>query len=34
MHQIDECVAVSDLLALERITHRLLAGYFAAQHRT
>lgn len=33
MHQVDECVAVSDLIALERITHRLLASYFAAQHR-
>jgi len=29
MHQVDECVAVADLLALERITHRLLASYFA-----
>ncbi|WP_089176810.1 succinyl-diaminopimelate desuccinylase [Bosea sp. AS-1] len=34
MHQVDECVAVSDLVALERITHRLLASYFAAQHGT
>ncbi|MCU4179396.1 succinyl-diaminopimelate desuccinylase [Bosea sp. BH3] len=33
MHQIDECVAVADLSALERITHRLLASYFAVQHR-
>lgn len=33
MHQIDECVAVADLAALERITHRLLASYFAAQHK-
>jgi succinyl-diaminopimelate desuccinylase len=33
MHQIDECVAVSDLVALERITHRLLATYFATQHK-
>jgi succinyl-diaminopimelate desuccinylase len=32
MHQIDECVSVADLAALERITHRLLASYFAAQH--
>ena len=32
MHQIDESVAVADVLALERITHRLLASYFAAQH--
>lgn len=30
MHQVNECVAVADLLALERITHRLLARYFAA----
>jgi succinyl-diaminopimelate desuccinylase len=34
MHQIDECVAVADLATLERITHRLLAAYFAAQRRT
>lgn len=33
MHQVDECVAVADLAALERITNRLLASYFAAQHR-
>ena len=32
MHQIDECVAVADLVSLQRITHRLLASYFAAQH--
>lgn len=33
MHQIDERVATADLLALERITHRLLTDYFsAAQH--
>lgn len=32
MHQVNECVAVADLLALERITHRLLASYFAVQH--
>jgi succinyl-diaminopimelate desuccinylase len=30
MHQIDERVAIADLVTLERITHRLLAGYFAA----
>ena len=30
MHQIDERVAVADLVTLERITHRLLASYFAA----
>jgi succinyl-diaminopimelate desuccinylase len=34
MHQIDECVAVADLATLERITHRLLAAYFAVQRRT
>ncbi|CAN5138581.1 succinyl-diaminopimelate desuccinylase [soil metagenome] len=32
MHQVNECVAVADLLALERVTHRLLARYFAVQH--
>ncbi|AOO80674.1 succinyl-diaminopimelate desuccinylase [Bosea vaviloviae] len=32
MHQIDERVAVADLTALERITHRLLDSYFAPQH--
>ncbi|HEV7336270.1 MAG TPA: succinyl-diaminopimelate desuccinylase [Bosea sp. (in: a-proteobacteria)] len=30
MHQIDERVALADLRALERITHRLLTAYFAA----
>jgi succinyl-diaminopimelate desuccinylase len=30
MHQVDERVAVADLLALERITHRLMTDYFAA----
>jgi succinyl-diaminopimelate desuccinylase len=30
MHQIDERVATADLVTLERITHRLLASYFAA----
>jgi len=30
MHQVDERVATSDLVALERITRRLLARYFAA----
>lgn len=30
MHQIDERVAIADLAALERITHRLLTSYFAA----
>lgn len=34
MHQVDECVAVADLLALERITHGLLTRYFAVQHQT
>lgn len=29
MHQVDERVAVADLLTLERICHRLLTGYFA-----
>lgn len=33
MHQIDERVALADLTTLERITHRLLAAYFAPQHR-
>ncbi|CAN7371721.1 succinyl-diaminopimelate desuccinylase [Bosea sp. LjRoot9] len=33
MHQIDERVAVADLTALERITHRLLDSYFAPQHK-
>lgn len=33
MHQIDERVAIADLHALERITHRLLADYFAAEPR-
>ncbi|PTM39316.1 succinyl-diaminopimelate desuccinylase [Bosea sp. 124] len=32
MHQVNECVAVADLLTLERITHRLLRSYFAVQH--
>ncbi len=32
MHQVNECVAAADLLALERITHRLLTAYFAMQH--
>ena len=30
MHQVDERVAIADLVALERITHRLLTSYFAA----
>ncbi|PZN98802.1 MAG: succinyl-diaminopimelate desuccinylase [Hyphomicrobiales bacterium] len=30
MHQVNECVAVADLLALEAITHRLLTAYFKA----
>jgi succinyl-diaminopimelate desuccinylase len=32
MHKVDEQVAVSDLVTLEAITHRLLSAYFAAQH--
>ncbi len=31
MHQVDECVAVADLLALEAITHRLLKAYFGSK---
>lgn len=34
MHQVDERVAVTDLLALEAITGRLLRTYFAVQHTT
>lgn len=34
MHQVDERVAVADLLTLESITRRLLQTYFAAQHAT
>ncbi|TCR64276.1 succinyl-diaminopimelate desuccinylase [Bosea sp. BK604] len=34
MHQVDERVAIADLLALERITHRLLTDYFAAAQHT
>lgn len=34
MHQVDERVAVADLLALERVTHRLLTDYFAAAQHT
>ncbi|MDP3342047.1 succinyl-diaminopimelate desuccinylase [Frigidibacter sp.] len=30
MHQVNECVAVADLLTLEAITHRLLTAYFEA----
>ncbi|WP_186418310.1 succinyl-diaminopimelate desuccinylase [Bosea sp. CS1GBMeth4] len=33
MHQVDERVAIADLHALERITHRLLTDYFAAAPR-
>ncbi len=33
MHQVDERVAVADLLALESITYRILTSYFAAPHR-
>lgn len=32
MHQVNERVAVADLLTLESITRRLLQTYFAAQH--
>jgi len=32
MHQVNECVAVADLLTLERVTYRLLQYYFAVQH--
>ncbi|AOG03871.1 succinyl-diaminopimelate desuccinylase [Bosea sp. RAC05] len=31
MHQVDECVAVADLVALEAITHRLLKAYFGSK---
>ncbi|MDP3600280.1 MAG: succinyl-diaminopimelate desuccinylase [Bosea sp. (in: a-proteobacteria)] len=31
MHQVDECVAVADLLALEAITGRLLKAYFGSE---
>ena len=31
MHQVDECVAVADLIALEAITHRLLKAYFGGK---
>ena len=31
MHQVDECVAVADLLALEAITGRLLKAYFGGK---
>lgn len=34
MHQVDERVAIADLLALEQITHRLMADYFAAAQHT
>lgn len=30
MHQVDERVAVADLIALEAITHRLLGAYFSS----
>lgn len=33
MHQVDERVATADLVTLERITHRLLATYFAASQQ-
>lgn len=31
MHQVDECVAVADLIALEAITLRLLKAYFGSE---
>jgi succinyl-diaminopimelate desuccinylase len=31
MHQVDECVAVADLIALEAITRRLLKAYFGSE---
>jgi succinyl-diaminopimelate desuccinylase len=31
MHQVDECVAVADLIVLEAITHRLLKAYFGSE---
>ncbi|KPF62407.1 succinyl-diaminopimelate desuccinylase [Bosea sp. AAP35] len=34
MHQVNECVAVADLLALEAITYRLLSAYFQAPDGT
>jgi succinyl-diaminopimelate desuccinylase len=34
MHQVDERVAIADLLTLERICHRLLTGYFAPSRQT
>jgi succinyl-diaminopimelate desuccinylase len=34
MHQVDERVAVADLIALEAITHRLIGTYFAARDKT
>ena len=34
MHQVNECVAVADLVALEAITHRLLTAYFQAPNGT
>jgi succinyl-diaminopimelate desuccinylase len=32
MHKVDECADVADILALEKVTYRLLRSYFAAQH--
>jgi succinyl-diaminopimelate desuccinylase len=34
IHQVDERVAIADLLTLERICHRLLTGYFAPSRQT
>ena len=33
MHKVDEYADVADIVALERITYRLLQSYFAVQHR-
>ena len=32
MHKVDEYADVADIVALERITYRLLQSYFAVQH--
>ncbi len=32
MHKIDEYADVADIVALEKITYRLLQSYFAVQH--
>lgn len=33
MHKVDEYADVADIVALEKITYRLLQSYFAVQHR-